>query len=241
MNLVLVHGITESKASWGTLVESFTRDHQVMAVDLRGHGAASRVGPFDVMTMAADVISEVSAAGVAPSDTVFVGHSLGGMVVSAIAATGQCRAVVNVDQPLQLAAFQAGLQQLEPMLRGDTAAFQAAIAMVFDSMRGPLSATETARLESLRSPEQQVVLGIWDLVLTSPAADLVATVDAIVGAITVPYLALHGIDPGAAYVDWLRTAVPSATVEVWADHGHYPHLVDPARFVARVNSFVASL
>jgi pimeloyl-ACP methyl ester carboxylesterase len=241
MDLVLVHGITESKASWDPFVEALTHDHRVMAVDLRGHGAATRVGPFDVVTMATDVVSEVTTAGFSPFDTLFIGHSLGGMVVSAIAAAGRCRAVVNVDQPLQLAAFQAGLQQLEPMLRGDPGAFQTAIAMVFDSMRGPLSATETARLESLRSPEQAVVLGIWDLVLTSPAADLVATVDAIVGAITVPYLALHGIDPGDDYVDWLRSAIGSATVEVWADHGHYPHLVDPKRFVQRVNSFASSL
>jgi pimeloyl-ACP methyl ester carboxylesterase len=45
---------------------------------------------------------------------------------------------------------------------------------------------------------------------------------------------LHGIDPGPDYAGWLRARVPDAMVEVWPDHGHYPHLVDPERFVARL-------
>jgi hypothetical protein len=30
-------------------------------------------------------------------------------------------------------------------------------------------------------------------------------------------------------------------VEVWADHGHYPHLVDPARFLLRLAEFEATV
>lgn len=32
----------------------------------------------------------------------------------------------------------------------------------------------------------------------------------------------------------------SATTKVQLDHGHYPHLVDPTRFVDRINAFIAS-
>ena len=31
--------------------------------------------------------------------------------------------------------------------------------------------------------------------------------------------------------------IPTAEVEVWPDLGHYPHLVEPERFVARVVEF----
>jgi len=33
--------------------------------------------------------------------------------------------------------------------------------------------------------------------------------------------------------------LPTATVERWADHGHYPHLIDPDRFAARLLDLLA--
>ena len=87
------------------------------------------------------------------------------------------------------------------------------------------------------TPDQDVVLGVWDLVFGAPADELDAVVDSIAGAITGPYLSLHGIDPGPDYDGWLTSRIPSATVEVWSDLGHYPHLIEPDRFVARVVEF----
>jgi pimeloyl-ACP methyl ester carboxylesterase len=58
-------------------------------------------------------------------------------------------------------------------------------------------------------------------------------------AVTAPVLSLHGIDPGPDDIAWLTGLVPSVEVEVWADHGHDPHLVDPSRFLARVEAFLA--
>jgi pimeloyl-ACP methyl ester carboxylesterase len=240
-DLVLIHGITESRRSWDPLIELLQANHRVIAIDLLGHGDASRTPPFGLEAMTGAAIQSITTAGFDPQRCVLIGHSLGGMIASSIASVLRPLGVINVDQSLRLGDFQAGLQQLEPMLRGDDAAFQSAISMVFDQLRGPLSAGETARIESLRAPVQEVVLSIWDPVLTSPAADLDALVDAVAGSITVPYLSLHGIDPGTAYRDWITSAIPSATCEVWADHGHYPHLVDPTRFIERVNAFVALL
>ena len=59
--------------------------------------------------------------------------------------------------------------------------------------------------------------------------------------IRVPYLSVHGSDPGVAYVEWLLARVANTRVEVWPDHGHYPHLVDPARFVERIDQFDGGL
>ena len=46
--------------------------------------------------------------------------------------------------------------------------------------------------------------------------------------------AIHGGDPGPGYAEWLASARPGATVEVWEGDGHYPHLVHPERLAARV-------
>ena len=115
------------------------------------------------------------------------------------------------------------------------------IDLMFGAMYGPLSAAEQARLQAERRADQAVVLGTWASVFESTEAELDATVEALAGAITVPYLALHGIDPGPGYAEWLQGLVPTATVEMWPDTGHYPHLVHPDRFLDRLAAFEAQV
>jgi pimeloyl-ACP methyl ester carboxylesterase len=234
--LVLVHGITESRRAWDPVVAPLiAAGHRVIAVDLRGHGASSHVPPYDLTTMAGDLACVLDVEGV--DEALLVGHSLGGAVVSAYAGTGPCRGVVNVDQPLALAGFKDVLGQLEPALRGDSAGFRAAIEAIFDQMAGPLGGAERWRVDHLRDPDQDVVLGVWELILGSSVAELDTAVDSLVGAITVPYLSLHGIDPGPDYERWLTDRVAGAIVDVWPGLGHYPHLVEPQRFVERLIAF----
>jgi pimeloyl-ACP methyl ester carboxylesterase len=238
--IVLVHGITESRRIWDPLVSKFlAAGYRTILVDLRGHGDSSKVGPYDLATMADDLGAVLTAEGL--GDALLVGHSLGGVVVSAYAAGGLCRAVVNVDQPLALSGFKDLLGQLEPALKGSDEEFRGAMDTVFDAMAGPLDGTERRRVDSLRAADQDVVLGVWDVVLTATVDDLDATVDAVAGGIDVPYLSLHGIDPGPDYAGWLTSRIPSATVEVWPDLGHYPHLIEQDRFVRRVVEFDAAL
>lgn len=237
--VVLIHGITECHQSWGTLVPSLAADHLVLAVDLRGHGQSEFEDPYDPISYASDVVDTAAALGM--RRPLVIGHSLGGVVATAFAALAPCRGVINVDQPLQLSGFKEGLMQLEPLLTGDEESFQAAIGIVFDGMRGALPPHEVERIGALRRAHQAVVLGTWDAVLHSSIDELDATVDALATAVTVPYLAIHGIDPGPGYAEWLRARIPTATVEVWPDLGHYPHLVDPDRFLQRVAAFEATL
>jgi pimeloyl-ACP methyl ester carboxylesterase len=234
--LVLVHGITESRRTWDPLLAPLlSAGYRVIAVDLRGHGGSSRTAPYDLATMAGDLAAVLDVEGV--DDALLVGHSLGGAVVSAYAAGGPCRGVVNVDQPLALSGFQDVLRDLRPMLEGDAESFQGAIAAIFEQMAGPLDGVERWRVEHLRSAEPEVVLGVWELLFTASATDLDAVVDTLATAITVPYLSLHGIDPGPDYAAWLTGKIPTATVEVWTDRGHYPHLIEQQRFVDRVVEF----
>lgn len=238
--LVVVHGITESRESWRPLFGPLAQRWRVLALDLRGHGASPAAEPYDPLTLATDVHDTVVAAGLDGTGAdapCLVGHSLGGVVVSAYAAMFPTRAVANLDQPLRLSGFKEALAQLEPMLRGDDTSFQSAIDTVFESMAGPLPPDEARRIAALRHAAQDVVLGIWGTVFDSTRDELDATVDALVGGVHSPYLALHGIDPGPEYGQWLCSALATATYEVWADHGHYPHLVDPLRFLARLAAF----
>jgi pimeloyl-ACP methyl ester carboxylesterase len=233
--VVLVHGITESRHSWDPLIGELALDFQVVAVDLRGHGASERRAPFDALTMAGDVHAVVEAVG-APSP-LMIGHSLGGAVVTIYASAYAPRGVINVDQALSLTGFKAVLTEIEPMLRGDDASFRAAVDGMFEGLYGPLSSEERARIAEYASPEQEVVVGVWDMILKSDVAALDELIDTTAGGIDMPYLALHGSDPGAEYREWLAKTLPTSTFELWDGDGHFPHLVEPQRFLERVHDF----
>ena len=238
-SLILIHGITDNRHMWHPLLRDLAVGHQVLAVDLRGHGESDSDDGYDPISYASDVVETAAALGV--GDAVVVGHSLGGVVASAFAAIAPCRAVVNIDQPLRLSSFKEALGMLEPMLKGDNEAFEQGLELMFAAMDGPLSADEQARLRRHRRADQEVVLATWASVFDSTAAELDATVEALAAGITVPYLSLHGLDPGPDYGAWLQRLVPTATVEVWPDMGHYLHLVDPPRFLARLAAFEAQV
>jgi pimeloyl-ACP methyl ester carboxylesterase len=91
-----------------------------------------------------------------------------------------------------------------------------------------------------------VVTGIWAPLLDGTPASLESLVEEIAAGVTVPFLSLHGLDPGPDYAGWLIARIPTATVEVWTDDagrplGHHPHLVAPRRFAARIREFAAEL
>ena len=168
--VVLVHGITESRRAWDPIATRLAADHDVVAVDLRGHGDSPRTPPYNLMTLVGDVSEVVDSAGV--GDPLLVGHSLGGAVVTADAALFDSRGVVNVEQPLQLGRFREVLRSLEPSLRGGEAEFTEAVEGLVASERGRLPDDEWQRLEGIRRLDQEVVLGIWATLLDTPTEDL---------------------------------------------------------------------
>jgi pimeloyl-ACP methyl ester carboxylesterase len=234
--LVLVHGITEQRHAWDPILPALDERWHVVAVDLRGHGESDRRAPYDPVTMAGDVHAVVQDAGLdAP---LLVGHSLGGVVVSAYGGAGyDARAIVNIDQPIALGAFKEALEPLVPMLRGTREDFETAVGIIFEVLDGPLPAAERARLDAISSAEPEVVLGVWGTVFDTSAEDLDLLAGNLAAGIRVPYLSLHGADPGDDYPDWLEAIVPGAIVEIWPEAGHYPHLTEPERFVARLAGF----
>lgn len=238
--VVLVHGITESAASFDPITRRLESTNEVITLDLRGHGESGNAATYDLGAMAGDVAAVIAAAGAVRPH--LVGHSLGGAVVTAAGSMLDVASVVDIDQSLQLDSFKAQLMPAEAMLR-DPEQYQLVVDAMFELMMGDkLAADEAARINGLRHADHEVVLGVWELLLSEPVDQIAATVDAALGGYSgrdVPYLALFGLDPGAGYGDWLRERITGSTVEYWADHGHYPHLVDPDRFVERLHAFWA--
>jgi pimeloyl-ACP methyl ester carboxylesterase len=83
--VLLLHGYTQSSHMWRPLMETLSRDHMVIAPDLRGIGQTSiPAGDFTKAAMARDVHALLASLGV--RQVKVVGHDIGLMVAYAYAA-----------------------------------------------------------------------------------------------------------------------------------------------------------
>jgi len=103
--LVLLHGVMSCWQSWLSTVPPLATRWHLAIPDLRGHGRSGRVaGGYTIDDYAADIVAFLR--GVVGTPAVLVGHSLGGIIATAVAAAvpEQVAAVVLEDPPL--AAFR---------------------------------------------------------------------------------------------------------------------------------------
>ncbi|MFI4982851.1 MAG: alpha/beta fold hydrolase [Nevskiales bacterium] len=77
--VVLIHGLGSSRRDWAPQVAEFSKNYQVVNLDLRGHGRSAKpAGPDRIDMLAADVAGVLQSLGVASAH--MVGISLGGAV-----------------------------------------------------------------------------------------------------------------------------------------------------------------
>lgn len=82
--VVLLHALGETRADWDVIAPRLGTTHEVLALDLRGHGSAPWERPYDLERMRDDVAATLDARDVTAVD--LVGHSLGGAVACLLAA-----------------------------------------------------------------------------------------------------------------------------------------------------------
>jgi pimeloyl-ACP methyl ester carboxylesterase len=83
--LILLHGGFGTGEMFGPVIPILARDHEVIAVDLQGHGRTADIDrPLDITLMADDIAALIRGLGLEKSD--LVGYSLGGGVAVFTAA-----------------------------------------------------------------------------------------------------------------------------------------------------------
>lgn len=83
--LILLHGGLASSEMFGPIIPMLAENHQVIAVDLQGHGRTADIDrPIDLGLMADDIAALIDHLGLAKPD--LVGYSLGGGVAMQTAA-----------------------------------------------------------------------------------------------------------------------------------------------------------
>lgn len=82
--IVLLHGFLENKNMWNDFTKHFSHKHQIICIDLLGHGLTGCLGYVHTMEDQADMVHHLlTELGV--RNTIMVGHSMGGYVALAFA------------------------------------------------------------------------------------------------------------------------------------------------------------
>ncbi len=233
--VVFVHGLTSFRQTWDPVTNLLTRDFTCVRVDLRGHGASSPGPEYSTLSLVGDLRAVVDE--LALGEPALVGHSLGATTVAVYAAAHGARAVVCVDQSLRFGDFATVVQTRSDALRSERT-METVLSIDRDLQLEPYDGVEDMEQRILAFP-REVVLGMWDALLTRPSEELTAIAENILPRIAVPVLSLHGSRPLSDYEAWLTGLARGAQIEVWEGSGHMLHLVDPERFAARVRLLLA--
>lgn len=236
--LVLVHGLTYDRSTWGPALTELGRldpTRRAVAFDLPGHGASPRRDSYRIAHVAPVLHDAITETGL--PEPVLVGHSLGGVLATHYATRYPVRAVVNVDQPLRVTGFAELLRGNESVLRGpDWATFWAKMT---SGMRIDLLPADTRGLVESAVARQDQLLGYWQELLETPNDELDRLRSTELTAIAdqhLPYHYVTGAQPPEPYVDWLTALVPDVRITVLPDSGHFPQLGHPAAFARLLDS-----
>jgi len=77
--IVLLHGFTQTGASWRPVIDALGERYRALAPDIRGHGCAAALRPVGFAECVADVVT------VAPARFTLVGYSMGARVALRVA------------------------------------------------------------------------------------------------------------------------------------------------------------
>jgi len=228
--VVFIHGLTSFRQTWNPITTLLAPDFTCVRMDLRGHGASSAAQEYSMQSLVGDVRAVVEEVGL--GEPAAVGHSLGASIAAVYAAAHGARTVVCVDQSLRFGEFAALVQARADDLRSPRT-MEAVMSIDRALKLEPYADVEELERRVLAFP-REVVLGIWDALLTTPPEQLTAIAEALLPRLSAPLLSLHGSPPPPDYESWLAGLARGARIEIWEGAGHMLHLVHPERFAARV-------
>jgi pimeloyl-ACP methyl ester carboxylesterase len=249
--LLMLHGVTGRWQAWLSVMPELALRWRLLAIDFRGHGRSGRVaGAYRIVDYAADVIAFLRARAGEPA--VVVGHSLGAIVATAVAADAPelVRAIVLEDPPL--AAFRHEPIRYRPEFASFTAMRDLARAgHSVDGLIPPLVALQpdrdaaATRAHAVRI--SQLDPDVLTLILEDRAQEGYDQ-DACLRRIACPALLLQG-EPalgGALHDADARRAADLLARGMWVkmpDVGHGIHAASgqPREFCRLVHDFLESL
>ena len=259
--LVLIHGFGGSTFGWRHVVEPLAASGwHVVALDLPGFGLAEKGWgqAYDHKSQAAFVLSVMDQLNI--SDAVIAGHSMGGNVVSWVAALApeRIRALALIDAAIvpptaTTSSAASTALSLPPLRRATRILIRSAFTeATFGALLGSAFAVKSAATpETIRGYAAASQLEEWDLALLGIIRDaganaLPESIAAIVdrAGAPIPTLILWGSEDSWVPItagEALRVALPNATYVVLPGLGHVPFEEDPAAFTIALQEWLAAL
>jgi 2-succinyl-6-hydroxy-2,4-cyclohexadiene-1-carboxylate synthase len=235
-NLVLLHGFTNTGASWDQVVAALPQRYRPVAPDIRGHGTAADVRPVSLTA----VVGDVGAVATGPFE--LAGYSMGGRIALhvAVALPGRVQRLVligaspGIADPAARAERQLADERLaaevEHMTIEAFAQRWAQTAVLADQPPAVQAAVAEQRLRNTPAGLAQALRGLGTGALPSLWERL--------GALTVPVDLVVGERDAKfrAIARDMASALPEARVHVVGGAGHAVHLEAPdavAEVIAR--------
>ncbi|SEM49384.1 Pimeloyl-ACP methyl ester carboxylesterase [Loktanella fryxellensis] len=234
--LLIAHGLFGSARNWGVIAKRLSDTRQVIAVDMRNHGASPWTDSHTYADMAAD-LAEVIAAHGGQADV--LGHSMGGKAAMMLALMQPAlvhRLIVADIAPVAYSHTQNGpLNAMrDPDLSRVTTRREAQAMMDLDD------ATATFLLQSLDLAARRFTLNLDTL---SRDMDAIVGWPAVTGRFDGPTLFLRGDQsdyvPDSA-IQTIEALFPAARICTIPDAGHWLHAAQPRLTEAAVRAFLSA-
>lgn len=259
--LVLIHGFGGSTFGWRHVMEPLAASGwYVVALDLPGFGLAEKGwgGAYDHASHARFVLAVMDQMQI--NQAVLAGHSMGGNVVSWVAALApeRIRALALIDAAIvsptvtPSSAASTALS-LPPLRRATRILIRSAFteATFGELLSSAFAVKSAATPETIRGYAAASQLEDWDLALLGILRDaganaLPATIEEIVAhsGAAIPTLILWGSEDSWVPItagEILHEALPAATYVVLPGLGHVPFEEAPAAFTTAMQEWLAAL
>jgi len=254
--LILIHGITNSSASWEPVLSLLERDFTVLAPDLLGHGDSAKPrGDYSLGANASLLRDTMLALG--HDRATIVGHSLGGGIAMQmsyqfperverlvlVSSGGLGRAVTPVLRAVALPGAELVLPLLasEPLVSAGAkvGGWIEQIGLRVGSDIGAL-AKGLASLQDIEARRAFVhtARGVIDL-----GGQRISATDKLYLAQAIPTLIVWGDSDAvipARHGTRAHVNMPGSRLRVFEGAGHFPHHDDPIGFADELAEFVAT-
>jgi len=254
--LILIHGITNSSASWEPVLPLLERDFTVIAPDLLGHGDSAKPrGDYSLGSFASLLRDFMLALG--HERATIAGHSLGGGIAMQMAyqfperverlvlvsSGGLGRQVTPVLRAVALPGAELMLPLLASKALVNTGARLGSLIGKLGLRTGKDVAEMAAGLASLQDIETRRAFVHTARSVIDVGGQRVDATDKLYLAETVPTLIMWGdCDPIIPARHGIRAheLMPGSRLRIFEGAGHFPHHDDTAGFVTTLADFVAT-
>jgi len=253
--VLFIHGLTGSHRSWSHLVDEMNTDHRVLAPDLFGHGASSKLmGDYSLGAHAATLRDLLDLLGI--ERATLVGHSFGGGI-----AMQFCFLFPHRVERLVLVASGGLGREVSLLLRSVTLPGVEWFLTLIASNRviGQIEVVGRALVRMGWRPNRDVTRawhGFTSLADGDTRRAFLATTRSVIDP-RGQTVSAHGHLPMVAEIptlgvwgtrdrmipSWhastLQEVITGSRVELFDGAGHFPHLEKPERFAELLRDFMA--